>query len=257
MKLLLADNDRDMLDLSTYALRREGFNVVAVTDGAAALERWRDDQPDLILLDLSLPRIGGIDVLRRIRENDSPASETPVIMVTGRTAEEDVMSGFAAGADDYVTKPFSHRQLTARIRAVLRRRGTFTEPGGEIRAAGLVIDCQGHQVWRDAPDAPRIHLTPIEFRLLRVLTENVGRVVPSDRLVERAWGFGDGDATMLKTHICHLRRKIGLRPQDSGRPAVIVALPTVGYSLRPSSSASPRTGLQHKANASATESSNQ
>jgi DNA-binding response OmpR family regulator len=230
MKLLVADKDPGHLDLSTYAFRQEGFNVVVAADGAVALERWREEAPDLILLDLSLPRVGGLEVLRRIREHNSASGNTPVIVVSERSSEEDVVSGFAAGADDYVVKPFSHRQLSARIRAVLRRQGSAPESDLEIRAAGLVLDCQAHEVWREEIPNERLHLTPTEFRLLRVLMENVGRVVTAQRLVECAWGYGEGDATMLKTHICHLRVKLGLR--SKGAPAQIVALPTVGYSLK-------------------------
>jgi two-component system response regulator VicR len=223
MKILLADDDTDMLDVTTYAFRRDGFNVITATDGEQALRRWKTDEPDLVLLDVGLPRINGFEVCRRIRQSSS----TPVIMLTARGEEEHVVKGFLLGADDYVTKPFSHRQLTMRVRAVLQRRSgsAVPEPANEIEVGELKIDMQSHEV---AKGDYVVRLTPLEFRILYILAINVGRVVSSTRLIEYAWGYDGGDASMLKTHICHIRQKLKL---EKGKPGYITSIPHVGYSL--------------------------
>jgi DNA-binding response OmpR family regulator len=223
MKILLADDDTDMLDVTTYAFRRDGFNVITATDGEQALRRWKTDEPDLVLLDVGLPRINGFEVCRRIRQGSS----TPVIMLTARGEEEHVVKGFLLGADDYVTKPFSHRQLTMRVRAVLQRRSgaAVPEPANELQVGELKIDMQSHEVTKG--DFV-VRLTPLEFRILYILAINVGRVVSSTRLIEYAWGYDGGDASMLKTHICHIRQKLKL---EKGQPGYITSIPHVGYSL--------------------------
>jgi DNA-binding response OmpR family regulator len=223
MKILLADDDTDMLDVTTYAFRRDGFNVITATDGEQALRRWKTDEPDLVLLDVGLPRVNGFEVCRRIRQGSS----TPVIMLTARGEEEHVVKGFLLGADDYVTKPFSHRQLTMRVRAVLQRRSgaAVPEPANELQVGELKIDMQSHEVTKGDFI---VRLTPLEFRILYILAINVGRVVSSTRLIEYAWGYDGGDASMLKTHICHIRQKLKL---EKGQPGYITSIPHVGYSL--------------------------
>jgi DNA-binding response OmpR family regulator len=223
MKILLADDDTDMLDVTTYAFRRDGFNVITATDGEQALRRWKTDEPDLVLLDVGLPRVNGFEVCRRIRQGSS----TPVIMLTARGEEEHVVKGFLLGADDYVTKPFSHRQLTMRVRAVLQRRSgsAVPEPANELQVGELKVDMQSHEVTKGDFI---VRLTPLEFRILYILAINVGRVVSSTRLIEYAWGYDGGDASMLKTHICHIRQKLKL---EKGQPGYITSIPHVGYSL--------------------------
>ncbi len=223
MKILLADDDTEILDITTYALRKHGYNVITVTDGAQALRRWQSEEPDLVLLDVGLPRMSGFEVCRKIRQNSS----TPVIMLTARGDEEHVVQGFLVGADDYVTKPFSHRQLAMRIRAVLQRRygPSAPEPSTELTAGGMHLDLESHEVTRGDL---HVRLTPLEFRILHILAANEGRVVSSNRLIEYAWGYDGGDASMLKTHICHIRQKLKLEKSD---PGYIVSVPRLGYSL--------------------------
>jgi DNA-binding response OmpR family regulator len=222
-KILLAEDDRDTLDVTTYALRRQGYNVVAVCDGAQALQAWQSHRPDIVLLDVGLPNVGGFELSRRIRAE----SDTPVIMVTNRTDEDSVLRGFLAGADDYVTKPFSHRELGMRIKAVLARcENPLPEPPPQIRTRDLVLDSESHEV-TPIGGAP-VQLTPLEFRLLQILALNEGRVVTLNRLVEYAWGYDGGDPSMLKTHLSHVRTKL---ERGAGHSIDLRSLPSVGYSL--------------------------
>jgi len=220
MKILLVDDDTDLLDVTAYALRREGFNVIVATDGQQALRRWEADHPHLVVLDVGLPRISGFDVCRRIRQT----SVVPIILLTGLSDDDHVVQGFRLGADDYVTKPFSPRQLAMRIRAVWRRgvQAGEPEPVRELESGQLVLDVESHEV-RHPRGTTR--LTPIEFRLLYMLAINSGRVVSGARLVEYAWGYDGSDTSLLKTHICHIRQKLGLVRGE------ITAVPGVGYRL--------------------------
>ena len=220
--ILLVDDDLDHLDVTTYGLRREGFSVAMAMDGAAALERVRADEPSLVVLDIRMPKISGFEVLRTIRLE----SRLPVIMLSAHGDDEDVVRGLRLGADDYVTKPFSPRQLAERIRAVLRRsRAQLPEPATEVAVAGLVLAFDSHEL-RQGELAVR--MTPIQFRILRALLLNAGRVVPTLRLIEQVWGYEGGDASMLKTHVSQLRKKLGRRP---GEPGYIKAIPGTGYIL--------------------------
>ena len=221
MKVLLVEDDADVLDVTTYALRREGYTVLAAIDGQQALQRWEAEQPDIVLLDANLPKLNGFEVCRRIRQE----SQTPVIMLTAQ--DEDVVRGLTLGADDYVTKPFSAKQLTARMKAVLRRTqaDSYRRATSEVRAGDLHLDLQSHEATKGGK---QVQLTPLEFRILYLLGINEGRVIPYSRLVEYAWGYEGGDASLLKTHISHLRRKLGL-PGDG--PGSVKAVPGVGYTL--------------------------
>ena len=231
MKILVADDDADLLDVTTYALRREGYNIVTATDGQQAVDRHLDERPDLVLLDVGLPRMNGFDVCRRIRES----AATPIIMLTARNDDDNVVQGFLTGADDYVTKPFSHRQLAARIRAVLNRThgGLTPEPEGDLTVGSLRLDLHSHEV--NIRGERIVRLTPLEFRVLYMLAINEGRVVSSSRLVEYAWGYDGGEASLVKTHISHVRQKLGIdkdRPgQDQPGDIRIRTVPWVGYSL--------------------------
>ncbi len=223
MRVLIVEDDADQLDLMTYALRRSGFDVLGAIDGTQALHRWQTEKPDLVLLDANIPRINGYEVCKRIRDE----GRTPVIMVTGRDEEDDVLRGFQMGADEYVVKPFSAKQLVARMRAVARRSkmDLGAEPTGEVRFADIVLDLQSHVAVRAGRD---IQLTRLEFRILWLLASNPGRVIPHSRLVEYAWGYDGGDSSLLKTHICHIRVKLSL---PEGKPTGISAVPGVGYRL--------------------------
>ena len=221
MKILLVDDDTDLLDVTAYALRREGFNVIVATDGAQALRRWESDDPDLVLLDVGMPRMSGLEVCRKIRQT----STTPVIMLTAASDEEHVVQGFRSGADDYVSKPFSPKQLALRIRAVMRRSAgqTVTESQRILQVGEFTLDLESHQVTRSDEI---VQLTPLEFRIFHMLAINEGRVVTFSRLVEFGWGYDGGEPAMLKTHISHLRKKLKLEP---GRPGYIQVLHGVGY----------------------------
>lgn len=221
MKVLVADDDLDMLDVTAYALRREGFNVIAASDGLQALRRWQMDHPDVVVLDANMPKMNGFEVCKRIREQ----SNTPVILLTALNDEDHIVQGFHIGADDYVTKPFSHRQLAMRIRAVAKRNSSASSVdfSGKLVSGPLSLDRDTHEVLLDGRE---IHLTPTEFKLLYILVANAGRVVPSSRLVEYAWGYDEGDESLLKTHISHIRRKLGMPNESLGN---IVVLPRVGY----------------------------
>lgn len=222
MKILVVDDDTDMLDVTTYALRKHGYQVITGTNGQQALDRWQEDRPDLVVLDVTMPRMSGVEVLRRIREK----ALTPVIMVTGKTDEESVVQGFLAGADDYVCKPFSHRQLAMRIRAVLNRGSGHAqaEPSGDLATTDMTLEMSSHQVTRLGKT---VRLTPLEFKILYILAANEGRVVSSQRIIEHAWGYDGGEASLLKTHVCHIRQKLGMHD----RGPTIQAIPWVGYQL--------------------------
>jgi DNA-binding response OmpR family regulator len=223
MKVLLVEDDADLLDLLTYALGREGYTVLTAMDGQQALKRWEDNAPDIVLLDANIPKIDGYEVCRRIRHDGA----TPIIMLTARDEEEDVLHGFRAGADDYVNKPFSAKQLAARIKAVLRRAQAdpYRQPVREVKVGDVRLDLQSYSV--TAGDR-QIQLTPLEFRILYLLGVNEGRVIPYSRLVEYAWGYEGGDSSLLKTHICHIRQKLNL---SAGKNGGIRAVPGVGYGL--------------------------
>ncbi len=224
MKVLVVDDDADLLDLMTYALRREGFTVTTAIDGQQALQRWEDERPDIVLLDGNLPKLDGFEVCRRIRHG----AKTPIIMLTARDEEEDVLRGLQVGADDYVTKPFSAKLLTARMKTVLRRcqADPYRQAMSQVRVGDLVLDLQSHEVTK-AGEA--VQLTPLEFRILYLLAMNEGRVVPYSRLVEYAWGYYDeGNSSLLKTHLSHIRRKLGL---PATGPGSVKAILGVGYSL--------------------------
>ncbi len=223
MKILLVDDDLDMLDITSYALRREGFNVIVATNGLEAIQRWTEDQPNVVVLDAKLPRMTGFEVCRRIRQT----STTPIIMLTALHDEEHIVSAFRMGADDYVTKPFSPRQLALRIRAVARRSGRDSgiETMRKLNVAGMTFDPEAHEV--QVHDQV-VRLTPIEFRLIYILASNPGRVISMERLVEYAWGYDRGDTSLLKSHISHIRKKLKLQRNQQGD---ISTLPGVGYRL--------------------------
>lgn len=225
MKALVVDDDVDLLDLMTYALRREGYTVLAAIDGQQAIDRLEADRPDIVLLDANLPKINGFEVCRRMRHDSE--TETPIIMMTARDEDEDVVRGLNLGADDYVTKPFSVKQLTARMKAVLRRSQSdpYRQVVSELKVGDLKLDLQSHEATKDGEI---VQLTPLEFRILYMLAMNPGRVIPYSRLVEYAWGYDGGDSNLLKTHICHIRKKLDL-PVDGSDG--IRAVPGVGYSL--------------------------
>jgi DNA-binding response OmpR family regulator len=201
------------------------------TNGDEVLRRWQSDRPQLLLLDAGLQGTNGVEVCRRIRQTD----DTPVILLSDRTDDDFVVQGFRSGADDFVPKPFSPRQLVMRIRAVWRRRGPsdMPEPQRQLQAGPLLLDVDSHEV--NHHDRT-VRLTPTEFRLLYILAMNAGRVVSGPRLVEYAWGYDETDVALLKTHICHIRSKLQL---PRGRAGDIVSVPGVGYRLTQEMAAPP------------------
>lgn len=223
VRVLLVDDDADLVDLLSYALRRDGYAVTVAVDGLQALRRWEEEPPDIMLIDVGLPKLDGFEVCRRIR-HESPI---PIIMLTAADSDDDVVRGLRLGADDYVTKPFSARQLIARIKAVTRRYSSTPahQVERQLQMGNLVLDLEAHQV---AKDGQGIQLTRLEFRIFYMLVLNAGRVIPYSRLVEYAWGYEGGDSSLLKTHICHIREKLGL---SAGRNGGIRAVPSIGYSL--------------------------
>ena len=229
MKVLLVDDDRQLVHVLAYALRREGCTVVTATDGIEALRRWEAERPDAVVLDVTLPVLDGFEVCRRIRQ----WAATPILLLTGRDGEADVLWGLQQGADAYVPKPCSARQLAARLRAVLRRCGQ--EPGlppaREVRAGDLALDLESRRATRAG--AP-VHLTPLEFRLLALLAQHAGQVVPHSRLVQHAWGYGgEGAARRLKWYMSHLRRKLQWPAAGADGQGGISAVAGVGYRLIP------------------------
>jgi len=227
MKLLLVDDDADLLDLMMYALGREGYSITTAGDGLQALARWQSEQPDLVLLDVNLPLVNGFEVCRRIRQT----SDTPVVMLTARRDEADVLHGLRLGADDYVTKPFSARQLAARLQAVLRRyrRDAADLTGRTVHVGELALDLHTQSA---SMGGALVELTPLEFRLLHLLAARAGQVVPYGLLVRHAWGDDDeGRARLLKTHVSHLRKKLGLPAGSPLTQTDIRAAIGVGYVL--------------------------
>jgi DNA-binding response OmpR family regulator len=226
IKLLLVEDDPDMLDLTAYVLRRERFVVAEAGDGAQALRRFKADRPDLVILDLGLPSLDGFEVLRHIRDD----SETPVLVLTGRRDAQDILRAFNLGTDDFIPKPFEFRELIARIRAVLRRTKLAVQEPAEPRMQldGLTLDPQTYEVgWREVS----VRLTPTEFRILYLLSTNVGKVVPASRIYTYVWGSQGGDANALRSHISHLRRKLE-REVGGDVPGTIESVPAVGYIFR-------------------------
>jgi DNA-binding response OmpR family regulator len=219
-KVLVVDDDRKIVDLVKLYLERDGYRVFCAYDGKEALERARETRPDLIVLDLMLPELDGLDVCRFLRVE----SDVPIIMLTAKTMERDKLSGLDMGADDYVTKPFSPRELVARVRAVLRR--VQLEPKGpaEITVGDLTIRFPSHEV---VLAGSVIQLTPSEFKLLVVLAREPERVFTRLELIDEAFGYEfDGFERTIDVHIMNLRRK--LEP-ESDRPRYIKTIYGVGY----------------------------
>jgi DNA-binding response OmpR family regulator len=223
MRVLMVDGDQDLLEVAAYALRREGHEVIPVTDGQQALDRLRTVLPDMVLLELKLPRLDGYEVCRRIRLG----SEVPIIIVSSSNDEHDILRALKLGADGYVTKPFSLKEVAARMETVARRCRSHAREHTvrTVRAGDLVLRLDSYEATRGG--AP-VQLTPLEFRILYMLAMNEGQVITYGRLVDFAWGFEGGDASLLKTHVCHLRAKLGMPAEG---PGAIRSLATVGYSL--------------------------
>lgn len=234
MKALVVDDDRVLADVLAFTLRREGFQVIQAYDGEAALQRWAAEQPDLIVLDVNMPKLDGFSVCQRIREQ----ADTPIILLTVRGEEDDVVHGLRLGADDYVAKPFSPRQLVARAHAVMRRAGKAATPG--IRHVGnLTLDPARRELRIGQGES--VSLTPLESRLLDYLMLNAGHVLTTEAIISHVWRAEGGDRDMLRQLVHRLRRKIaqacGAGTGAVERPAYIETIPGLGYGLTISASA--------------------
>lgn len=219
-RILVVEDDLALADVLAFTLRRAGFEVNLAHDGRSALTLFSKEKPDLIVLDWTIPNMDGLEVCTRVRAE----SNTPIIMLTVRNADEDVIAALDAGADEYVTKPFSLRQLVARIRSLLRR--TTGEPQGVLNAGPLSLDVERREARWD--EYPPIHLTRLEMRLLLALLQNADRVMTTESLITRVWGPEGATHEMLKQLIYRLRNKI--EPEPSA-PTLIETIPHVGYVL--------------------------
>ena len=204
-KILVIEDEKDIADLVTYNLKNSGFHVLVAQDGQKALEIARREHPDLVLLDLMLPRMDGTEVCKFLKR-DETTREIPIIMLTAKAGEIDRIVGLELGAEDYITKPFSPRELVLRVRAVLRRTAKTPEPPALIRAGGLTIDMAGHRVLvKNRP----INLTATEFKLLATLASRRGRVFTRDVLLDQVWGYDyHGVTRTVDTHVRRLRAKL-------------------------------------------------
>jgi DNA-binding response OmpR family regulator len=221
LKILLVDDDTTLLEVTAFALRRAGFLVVLAHDSEQALHVWSDEQPDLIILDIQLPGKDGLTLCREIRA----LSNVPIILLTVRSSDEDIVHGLEIGADDYLTKPFSPKQLIARARAVLRRSSALPNPA-QLAAGDLVLDTT-QQVVR-TPHV-EVRLTSLEFRLLHYLLINQGQIVPTDAILTHVWGYADsGDRKLLKQLVYRVRQKIEAAGQEQ---QYIATIPGVGYAI--------------------------
>lgn len=222
MNVLIVDDDLALADVLSFTMRRAGYEVSLAHDGLTALERWRTAAPDLILLDLNLPRVDGLSVCRQIRAVD----DTPIIMLTVRGDDEDIVTGLECGADDYVVKPFSPRQVVARVEAVLRRATHGAISPGPIEAGGLTLDLTRHHLVQG--DEVLAQLTRLECRLLEALMYNHGQVLLADQLIDYVWGAAGGDRGMLKQLVYRLRQKI---EPDPSNPVMLTTVSGIGYAF--------------------------
>jgi two-component system OmpR family response regulator len=225
-KILIVEDDRNLLDTLKYNLRKEGYEVATAVDGAEALEVARREKPDLIILDLMLPKVSGFEVCRILRKE----MIVPILMLTAKAEETDKIVGLEIGADDYMTKPFSLRELLARVRAMLRRaKMVETQPVVEealLKVGDIKVDIARHQA---SKGATTLELTPKEFDLLAFLARNKGFVFSRDQLLEKVWGYDfAGDTRTVDVHIRWLRQKIEMDPSN---PKHLVTIRGTGYKL--------------------------
>jgi two-component system phosphate regulon response regulator PhoB len=203
--ILIVEDERDVVDLLTFNLRKAGFTISTATDGAAGLQKARSEKPAFIILDLMLPKMPGLEICK-ILKSDSATRQIPIMMLTAKAEEIDRVLGLELGADDYVTKPFSPREVILRIKAILRR-AERTAEDERLSAGSIVIDPARHEV---SIAGKRVNLTSLEFKLLRTLMQRRGRVQTRDRLLNDVWGYESIiDTRTVDTHVRRLRRKLG------------------------------------------------
>jgi len=219
VKILVVDDEETIVRTLRAYLEPEGFRVYTAADGPGALKAMRAYRPDFVVLDLMLPGMDGLEVLRRLRQE----SQVYVLLLTAKTTETDKLVGLGMGADDYLTKPFSPRELVARVKVILRRgRSADAEPSLVFQR--LRVDASARKVWKDGQP---VELTPIEFDLLLALAQHRGRVLSREQLIEQVWGYDYyGDERVADVHIGRIRKKI---EDDPANPALIVTARAAGY----------------------------
>ena len=223
--ILVVDDEEAIAEAVRKRLESEGFSVVVAHDGPRAIELHAEHHPDLVVLDLMLPGMDGIEVCKVIQHD----RWTPVLMLTARTEEADKVAGFAVGADDYLTKPFSLRELTARVKAILRRIERMSTPvdEGPIEKDGISVDGARRRV---SVDGEEIGLTPLEFEILHTLAREPGVVFSRDLLMDRVWGYRDyAGGRVVDSHVARIRRKLG---EDGNDPRFIRTVHGVGYAFK-------------------------
>ena len=220
-RILVVDDEPAIVDAIGSVLRYEGFDVQEAFDGRAALQAAEESAPDLIVLDVMIPHVDGMEVTKRLRAG---GFKMPILFLTARTEVEDRIAGLSVGADDYVTKPFSLGEIVARVRAILRRT-TGPKVDGRLRFADLVLDEDTHEVWRG--EAP-LQLTATEFNLLRYFMRNPRHVLSKSQILDNVWHYDfGGDAGVVETYVSYLRKKI-----EKHGPPLIHTVRLVGYALR-------------------------
>lgn len=224
-RILIVDDEPSLVDAVATALRYEGFEVVEATTGRTGMAAARSAEPHLVVLDVMLPDMDGFKIAERMRVE---GIETPVLFLTARDSLEDKAAGFAAGADDYLTKPFSLAELVMRVRAILRRTGRLSETAGSVlRFADLELDVDGHQLRRNGTP---IELTATEFNVLKYFMSNPGIVLSKTQILEHVWHYDfDGDSNICETYVSYLRKKL-----NEYGPPLIHTVRLVGYVLRES-----------------------
>lgn len=221
-RVLVVDDDQALAEMLGIVLRKEGLEVAHCADGGRAVALFREFRPDLVLLDVMLPTLSGVEVCRHLRAE----SGVPIVMLTARTDTKDVVLGLEAGADDYVVKPFKPQELLARIRARLRR-SERREPS-QLVVGDLLVDVAGHTVKRDGVELP---LTPLEFDLLVALASRPNHVFDRESLLEKVWGYRHaGDTRLVNVHVQRLRAKIEKDPEN---PQIVLTVRGVGYKAGP------------------------
>jgi DNA-binding response OmpR family regulator len=224
--ILVVDDEEAIAEAVRARLESEGYRVVAAADGPEAIQANAEHRPDLVVLDLMLPGMDGLEVCKQIQRD----GWTPVLMLTARTEEADKVAGFAVGADDYLTKPFSLRELTVRVKAILRRVDRIkgaAEPVGAIERNGMMIDAARRRV---EVDGAEVGLTPLEFEILLTLARDPGVVLSRDALMDGVWGYRDyAGGRVVDSHVARIRRKLG---EDGNDPRFIRTVHGVGYAFK-------------------------
>lgn len=226
-KILVVDDEEHIIELIRFNLETNGYFVIAANDGNEALKKVKEEKPDLVILDLMLPSIDGIEICKILRKNKE-TEKLPIIMLTAKSEEIDMILGLEIGADDYITKPFSVRELLARIKAVLRRTQQRQERRENVIKIGdITIDVEKHEVTKKGK---KIDLTLKEFELLRILSEKRGNVLTRNYLLDEIWGYDYfGDTRTVDVHIRHLRRKI---EDDDKNLQYIQTIRGIGYKMK-------------------------